>query len=332
MEIFPTQYSTLSSSALGKRVETSYGFEAMTCTFLLHGVSDTYLLTSATAKYIFKVYRNAHRTLDEIGGEVELLNILKEQGAKIAYPIPDRNGEQIQVFNAAEGIRHGVLFSFARGKNVYDFSDQQLQIIGREMAFNHTIMAQIDLPHERKPYTLATTLTQPLQVIEPAFADYPEGYAYLVDSAERVIQKLTEFNTAAFGYGYCHYDYLPKNFHFDQDDTFTLFDFDFAGKGWLANDLASFLMHFFFHVSFGKIDKDEADRQFGVFLDGYKSVRSLSEEEVEAIPYLGIMFWIFYLGFQYENFDDWSNAFWGPRYLRERVATIRRFTEMYCKF
>ncbi|GAB3500040.1 hypothetical protein GCM10027341_24550 [Spirosoma knui] len=332
MQLFPTQYSTLSASALRDSLENSYGLRDMHCRLLLRGVSDTYILEGAESKYIFKVYRDAHRRLNEIKGEVELLNVLKERGANVSHPIRDLNGEQIQAFNAAEGVRHGVLFSYAIGKNVYDLSDNQLHIVGREMAFNHNITSQIDLQHERKPYTTETTLTRPLKLIEPAFSDYQEGYAYLAEVAQQVMKKMESFDTSRFSVGYCHYDYLPKNFHFDQDDTFTLFDFDFAGKGFLMNDLVSFLVHFFFHSIYGKISKEEADRQFNVFLDAYKDVRPLSDEEIESIPYLGIMFWVFYLGFAYENFDDWSNTFFGPRYLRDRVGIIKRFAELYCRF
>ncbi|MCK8495960.1 phosphotransferase [Spirosoma sp. RP8] len=331
MTIFPTQYSTLSALALRDRIAERYGFDELRCRFLLHGVSDTYVLESPVEKYIFKVYRDAHRSLNEIKGEVELLNILKEQGAKVAYPIRDMRGEQIQVFNAAEGTRHGVLFTFAHGYNVYDLTDEQLRVVGREMAFNHNITARIDLSYERKAYDMDTTLTRPLELLKPAFADNLEGYTYLLALADQVREKMASFDTDNFGYGYCHYDYLPKNFHFD-GNAFTLFDFDFAGKGYLANDLASFLVHFFFHTITGKITKEEGNRQFAVFIEGYRQVRTLSDEELAAVPFFGIMFWIFYLGFAYENVDDWSNSFFGPRYLKERVSTIRRFTEMYCLF
>jgi Ser/Thr protein kinase RdoA (MazF antagonist) len=334
MQLFPTQYSTLSASALKDSLEKSYGFHGMNCRLLLRGVSDTYVLEGTESKYIFKVYRDSHRSLDEIKGEAELLNKLKEGGAKVSYPIPDLNGEQIQAFNAAEGVRHGVLFSYANGKNVYDLSDQQLHVVGREMAFNHNITSGIHLQHERKPYTIETTLTRPLALIRTAFEqyDYAEGYAYLTEVANQVIRKMESFDTSAFSVGYCHYDYLPKNFHFDENDRFTLFDFDFAGEGFLANDLLSFQVHFFFHTIYGKVSQEEAERQFDVFLKAYQQIRALSAEEIEAIPYLGIMFWIFYLGFAYENFDDWSNSFFGPRYLRERVATIKRYADMYCQF
>lgn len=331
--IFPTQYSLLSAMALKDRIEQQYGFSGLTGRLLLHGVSDTYLLEGPADSYIFKVYRRAHRSLTELLGEVELLLILKAAGARVAHPLPSQAGEYIQAFHAAEGLRYGILFTFAPGQSVYDLTDLQLRTIGREMAFMHTITADLVLSHERNVYNIDTTLTGPLKTLAPAFVDDPERYQYLLDTADRVIEKMGSIDTTAFGYGYCHYDFLPKNFHFDVDGNLTFFDFDFAGKGLLANDLLSFSLHFFFHTAAGKITQAEADRAFAVFLAGYREVRSISNAEISLIPYLGFMFWTFYLGFQYEHFDEWSNSFFNSRYLNDFVDNrIRRYVEMYCSF
>jgi Ser/Thr protein kinase RdoA (MazF antagonist) len=72
----------------------------------------------------------------------------------------------------------------------------------------------------------------------------------------------------------------------------------------------------------------DAKRAFEIVVNAYRKVRPLSNEEIQAIPSLGVMFWIFYLGFQYTNFDDWSKFFFGPRYLKDRVKTIQRYIEI----
>lgn len=328
MNIFPAQYSTLSTGALKDHIEKSYGLKNLTGKFHLRGVSDTYILENDDAKYIFKVYRSSHRSLTEIKGEVQLLTLLKERGAKVSYPIADLTGNEVQEFNAVEGIRHGVLFSFAPGKNIPDLTDKHLNILGYEMAFNHNITSQIELSYERKIYSIDTTLTQPIELLAPAFKDYREGYTYLKEAASQAISGLNSLDTKTFSYGYCHYDYLPKNFHFDDQDILTLFDFDFAGKGFLVNDLASFTVHLYFHITFQNMPVADAKRAFEIVMNAYRKVRPLSNEEIQAIPSLGVMFWIFYLGFQYTNFDDWSNFFFGPRYLNDRVKTIQRYIEI----
>jgi Ser/Thr protein kinase RdoA (MazF antagonist) len=332
MSHFPVQYSTLSTSALKTFIEDAYGLKLISCKYLLRGVSDTYIIDATDAKYVLKIYREQHRSLNEIKGEAELLNLLKDGGASVACPITDTQGEQLQKFDAPEGARYGILFSYAQGAPVMDLNDEQLKTIGRQMAIVHNITSATALKHPRREYNIETTLIAPLKSFAPAFKELPDEYAYLQDLTGKVAQKLNSLDTSGFSCGYCQYDFLPKNFHFDEKGGLTFFDFDFAGKGFLANDLMSFFVHFFMHAYTGKLTDVEAGRMFNLFVDSYRELRPVSDEELKAIPYLGVGFWIFYLGFQYENFDDWSNPFFGPRFIKDRVGLIRVWAEKYCMF
>ena len=328
--IFPTQYSTLSSKHLGKYIGEKYGFTEVLCTFLLRGVSDTYVIEHSEGKAILKIYRDSHRSLDEIQGEVELLAILKSEGGKVAEALIDLEGNTIQSFQAAEGIRNGVVFRYALGKNVYDFTDEQLEVLGREMAFNHLITSQVELSYPRQEYTIETTIDRPLEVLKPFLKDFQEEYEYLLETAGRVKEKMESYDLQSFSYGYCHYDYLPKNFHFDEHNTITVFDYDFAGKGLLMNDIMTFMMHYFFHTTLNRISYEEGDQHFTLFIESYRKVKAVSDQELELMPYLGFGFWLFYLGFQCENFDDWSNTFFSSRYLQDRISVIKKYMGRYC--
>ena len=332
MKIFPTQYSMLSTDALKDYLEANYGLTGMKCRLLVHNVSDTYLLENGEEKYIFKLYRDSHRKLDEIKAEVELLNILKSKGAKISYPISDQKGGQVQSFQAAEGVRNGVMFSFAAGKPTHDYYDSRLETIGKEMALIHNVTADLTLKYPRRSYDVNTTLLNPLEYIKSAFTELPEDYEWLKTTTEKVVRKIEEFDLSKFSYGYCHYDFLPHNFHFDEQDNITFFDFDFLGKGLIANDLMTFFMHYFFDVLTKKQTQEEADKRFEVFLMAYRKVRPVSEEEIAAIPYLGFAFWMFFLEFYQLHFEDWSNTFYNLRFKKERMVWIRTWVEWYCKF
>jgi Ser/Thr protein kinase RdoA (MazF antagonist) len=131
-----------------------YGKDFHSCRFLIRNVSDVYLLEDESDKYIFKIYRNSYRKLYEINGEVQLLNILKERGAPVSYAIEDLSGNQVQTFQAAEGIRNGVLFSFAKGKVVPNPDDEQLKILGGNLALIHDITAGCELDYERITYDI----------------------------------------------------------------------------------------------------------------------------------------------------------------------------------
>lgn len=327
MQIFPTQYSTLSAKALNTALQDAYGFKDSTCRLLIRNVSDTYILECAATKYIFKIYRDAHRSLEEIKGELALLDTLHQNGAKVAYPLKDLKGTQIQQFRAAEGIRNGVLFTFAKGDVVPDMSDEQLALLGREMAKVHNITSTINIPFPRREYNIETTLLNPVKVIRPAFENLSAEYEYLDQTVLSVASEMKQSELSTFSYGYCHYDFLPKNFHFEGAENITFFDFDFAGKGYLINDITSFFIHFFLENINGKIAADEAKRCFAVFVKNYRKERPLSDAELKTIKLFGLGFWMFYFRFHFEQFDDWSNIFFNERFIKGRVALIKQWME-----
>jgi len=329
MSVFPTQYSTLKTGGLNDHISKNYGLKDTARQLIIRNVSDTYLLRTASEKYIFKIYRESHRNLDQIMGELALLNILKAAGARVAYPLNDLKGDQIQQFHAAEGTRTGVLFSFAKGEVILDMNEEQLRTVGREIAFIHNHTSGLTLNHDRKKYTIDNTLTGPLRTLEPHFNEMQEEFIWLRETAEKVIQKLNSFDTGAFSYGYCHYDFFPKNFHFDNLNKVTFFDFDFAGEGYLVNDLMTLSAHFFLQVTYKRTGPEQARRDFNTIIEAYRTVRQLSDEEIAAIPYLGYMFWVFYMEFHYLNFEDWSNSFLTPKFTKERVALIKNWIAQY---
>lgn len=333
INLFPTQYSTLSCHALNNRINEAYNIDDTKTKFLLRGVSDTYIVSNSIPKYVFKVYRNSHRSLDEILGEVELLNVLIKNGAKVSFPISDAAGNYIQKFNTGEGPRYGILFSYAQGKASNDLTENQIKIVGHEMAFNHNITSTIKLNHERPEYNLSTTIHQPLEILQSAFNEfnYEAGYEYLQLIAEKTIKAFNTIESGNFSYGYCHYDYLPKNFHFTSSDVFTLFDFDFAGKGFLVNDLMSFQVHYFFQILYGGMSQEDSDQSMKVFFKAYREVRDISDEEIRAIPMLGNMFWMYYLAIQYRGYDDFSNNYFNQTYLKKWVNWIEQWESLYCK-
>ncbi|MDO7876654.1 phosphotransferase [Hymenobacter sp. ASUV-10] len=330
MPIFPTQYSVLAAAALTAHVAEHYALPLTTGRLLLHGVSDTYRLDSPATPYILKVYRAAHRSEAEIRGEVELLRHLQAGGSRVAPPLPDRHGHYLQRFEAAEGPRFGVLFAFAPGQNVFDLSDAQIRATAHEMARLHQRTAGLALTHPRPVYDAARTIEQPLQQLAPVFAaqGYPEGHAWLVATAARTEAQLAALAPASFSTGYCHFDFLPKNFHFDTHDQPTFFDFDFAGTGYLAYDVMTFFAHYFLHTLTRRIPAAEAAQARQLFVAAYREIRPLTDAELAAIPALGFRWWLFFLAYAAEHFEDWSNSFFSPRYVRERVGLIRQWVEV----
>ena len=122
-------------------------------------------------------------------------------------------------------------------------------------------------------------------------------------------------------------DFLPKNFHFEGNESLTFFDFDFAGEGYLINDIASFFIHYFLENIYGKMTAEEAKQRFSIFLESYKNIRNVSGQEIKSIKYFGFGFWMFYFKFHFEQYDDWSNLFFNDRFIKGRVALLKQWME-----
>jgi len=324
--VFPATYSTLCPTALSSVISEKYNFSDVQCTFLVRGVGDTYLVESSENRFILRVYRSSHRNLPQIQEEVELLLALKQADVSVSYPILDISGKAIQKFEAVEGERHAVLFSYAPGCALRMLNENQLRALGYEMARFHNVSSAIRLGGERWNFDLETTLFKPLEMLKAAFSEDPEGYAWLQEKARLVENKFSRRNTSGFSNGYCHFDFLPKNFHFE-DDLVTFFDFDFMGYGWLANDIMTFWQHLALDVYTGRMTQQAAHDAYTIFLDAYRAYRPVSEEELEVVPYLGLGFWLFYMGFHTTH--DQFNVFIQPSHLKWVTGFLRNMVETY---
>lgn len=324
--IFPATYSTLCPTAISSLVSEKYEAENVECRLLVRGVGDTYLVESSKGRFIFRAYRSSHRSLPQIEAEVVLLQTLKQQGVSVSYPIPDITGNAIQKIEAVEGKRYAVLFSYAPGNTVRTLNENQLRNFGREMARFHNVSSTLPPETARWHFDFETTLFNPLKRLKTAFSEDIEGYEWLKQAAGQVVLKLSQLNTASFSKGHCHFDCLPKNIHFDED-SITFFDFDFMGYGWLVNDMMSFWQHITLDVYAGRMTQEHADNSFATFLDAYREVRSLSEQEVEAIPYLSLSFWLFYMGFHTTH--DQFYVFVQPAHLKVYTGFLKHMVATY---
>ncbi|MBC3542119.1 phosphotransferase [Rufibacter sediminis] len=325
--VFPTAYSTLRADALASFVSEQYNLGTVQGKFLTRGVNDTYLITAADARYILRVYRASHRNYAQVQAETDLLLALAQAEVSVSYPISDAAGHVIQTLPAAEGNRPAVLFTYAPGRRVPLLNEKQLQLLGREMAKFHNVSASFPLSDARLILDAETTLTKPIQAIKDFFSEDREDYLWLQEAAQKAQQRLEQFNTSSFSFGYCHYDFFPKNFHFDGDEKLTLFDFDFLGRGYLVNDVMVFWQHLCLDVHYGKMMQETADQAFATFLSAYREIRTLSEEELAAMPYLALGFWVFYQGF-YATHDHFLPLL-QPHRLKARMQLIRQLTQKY---
>lgn len=286
---FPVSYSTLSLKALQDYVGEKYDLKDIKeFRYLLRGMNDTYSIKTAEDQYVFRVYRADRRMeYSEVAFEIELLKHLDQHHIPVSMPISDICGEFIQTLNAPEGDRFGVLFTFAEG-NEQAINDEEISyLFGKSVADIHTKSDNFSTEYARQILDLDYLIHKPLTAIEPYMTHRKDDFECIRSVAKQLEQRLLDFPLEELDWGICHGDlHGNTNISFKEDMSYTHYDFDLCGFGWRAYDIAEFRLAREVRLTF---DKDKFEQLWSAFVEGYVSVRNLSEKDLQAVPiFVGI--------------------------------------------
>ena len=317
MNVFPVTDSTLSAVHIANFVKEKYGMEgAVTVRILKTGINHTYLVSDARGKYTFRVYSFNWRTEKEIAEEIRLLGMLKENSIPISYAIADITSVYIQHFQAPEGLRFGVMFSFAKGGKMLNLPAELHHKAGVIMASMHGVTNNLQL--ERVIYTPVVLLTNSFEKLEQ-FLPAGTGEMIYMKSLQKYLHGVfSTVKTGCLREGIVHLDIWFDNMSIDRAADITIFDFDFCGNGWLLLDIAYYILQLYSTEK----DENEFNLKKESFLKGYESVTAISDEEKGLIPAAGVALYFFYLGIQCSRYDNWSNNFLNEIYLKRFINLL----------
>jgi Ser/Thr protein kinase RdoA (MazF antagonist) len=317
LETFPVTNSTLSATQLESFLLNKYSLDSNAeCRLLKTGINDSYLVTDGDVKYVFRVYSLNWRSEKEIREEIRLLNLLKENGIPVSYPIADVDGNYIHEFAAPEGKRPGVMFSFAKGEKLLNIPTDVHFKIGEIMAKMHQLTT--DLKLEQVNYSPKVILVDSFEQLKKFISVDTEEMAFMSSAQKYLLNELANADTNNLRNGAVHLDIWFDNLSIDEGGKITLFDFDFCGNGWLCYDIAYYILQ----INSTEKDEDECRLKTEAFLNGYESVTKISDEEKRLLPSLGVSLYFFYLGIQCQRFDNWSNTFLNETYLKRFINLL----------
>ncbi len=321
MSHFPATKSILSAEHLARFLQEKYSLGSETkCRIIRSGINDNYIVTDGEKKFVFRVYSLDWRSEKEITEEIRLLAFLKGKNISVSYAIPDSGGRFLQTFDAFEGKRFGVLFSFAEGKKIPHFAPELHFKIGEVMANLHNVVVNKQI--DRVTYTPEVLLVNSLKHVEELFPGVTDEMDFMRSAQAFLLKEFRKANISELRRGIVHIDIWFDNLNISDDGGVTLFDFDFCGNGWLAIDLACYLMELHFTEP---VEAEYRTKAEG-FLAGYESVTPLSSEEKRLLPHLGLCLYFFYLGVQCLRFDNYSNVFLSEANVKRYIiARVQRF-------
>lgn len=323
MTPFPVLSSTISANHLGNYIKAKYGFEEVTCSIFRTGINHTYMVKGDDTKYVFRVYSHQWRTKIEIEEEIRLLNLLDQNRLSVSYPIADSSQTYIQELMAPEGLRYGVLFSFAEGGKIRNLTENMCRSIGTWMAQMHTVTLNQKL--ERIDYSSFTLTSLPYDYARVYYSECLDEMQFVKKAGDLLTTIFAKADSGHIRNGIVHLDMWYDNMNIQGQSEITVFDFDFCGNGWLILDVAYFCMQLF-HT---EPDKVAYKAKLTSFFEGYENLHPLTHEEKRLLPYAGMAIWIFYLGVQSQRFENWSNIFLTENYLKHYLGQLKNWMQYF---
>lgn len=288
-DFFPVRYSQSSPTALQEELCNRYSFDGLPeCTLFQSGLNDTYQIKFDNDIFYLRVSPTNKYILKDIEEEAEIINLLVKNGVNAASPMCCNGGEFVWEINAPEGKRYCIMFKEAKSLPSGSKINQHFNL-GQMVAKIHSITDKYEVSVNRKGFEPENLVEIPLALVKQYFNE--NDFDYLVCAAKKCIEYIVQMLPVTKPYyGFCHGDIQPNNYRFT-DEIPELFDFDCMGTGWRSCDIAVLL----WNMSM-RNDKYIESNEWHAFLDGYNSVRVLTENEMKTLPAFCALRMIWFMG------------------------------------
>jgi Ser/Thr protein kinase RdoA (MazF antagonist) len=282
--LFPVQDSTLSAEALAERVLKRYSLSGrVVCRFFRKGICDTYRVEAGDQEYYLKVYKYGRRTRMDVTEEVRLLNHLAANGVSVAKPVMRQDGHYVSRLEAPEGARYAVLFEAARGVAGDEGNHSRIEAFGEMVGRLHQAADKMREPYRRSHLDMHHLVDDNLPAIAALMAHRRADFSLIGRIAEECKNRISQLLPKSKPeYGICHGDLHGGDVCYGENDKPVLFDFDSSGCGWRALDIGVFLASDDWMDITGEAE-ERRQRRLAAFVDGYSSIRELTEPELSAV-------------------------------------------------
>ena len=267
------------------------GLDDFTVELLDYSENATYLVKHPETgeKRIMRVCRPNYHSKEEIESEVKWLQSIDEHTEVIvSKPIPGSDGEYLQSVTLDENNReyHCVLFTFLEGETPDVDNEEKLIRIFREIGKTTAHFHK----HSIENWEQFNQIKRPIWDYENLIGEKPKWGRWqdgkgITPEREKLLtrvsivikERLEKFGKGQERFGLIHADLRHANLLIDNEKKLVqVIDFDDSGFGWYLYDLAASLT-FIEHRSY-------VPKLVEAWLEGYQTVRKLSEEELNEIP------------------------------------------------
>lgn len=317
---FPVIHSVLDPSALLREAVLNYEIGSpIECVLLRSWINEVYSVQTSRGRFILKVFRHGWRAPDEIAYEVELMQHLARHGLRVHPPLFTRNGSAIHVLSAPEGSRPLVLYPLLFGQPPLPPSEAIYHLVGQAIGRMHQAWNSFVPAHPRRALDLDYLAREPLSWLQPHLKKRHADWEFLLALVNRIQIRLEALEqTGRLSWGPIHGDATLDNLLVAEDQQIGIYDFDQSGPGWRAYELQGV---------FAWAWEIERPSFWTALTEGYRSVQTLSDADIAAMPCFPVLNRLWCMGFEAHVIAQ-SSGQWivSSDYFDERLSGLRRWT------
>lgn len=239
-------------------------------TWIIRASANFVAKVQADQTYYLRFNHETERSIDHIQNELAYIQHLVSKGINANKPVHSRSGNLIEIVESELGTFHAVLFEEIKGKHI---ESDELDLDGYKrwgaaLASIHNASHGLDLK--------AQTWVDQLGLLESLSPESP----ILSKEIGSVKDKLINFSRE--NYGLIVFDFEMDNIKWD-GTILGFMDFDDYCINWYAADIAYALRDLYDDQA---SNFNPEDKRYLAFIDGYRGVRPISDEELDLIPVL----------------------------------------------
>ncbi len=329
-------YSTIAAAAITEVIERGYALGPVRgCRLFARGFNDTYEFEAGEGRrYMARLCDRRFRGPANIDYEISFLRHLRSSGLSVGAPVADREGGFWRMLDAPEGPREFAVFerltgrpplaALQRGGKLDDQTIADIRALGASLGRMHNAGERFEAPSLYRldgEHLLERPLAQILAVADEARA------AEAHEIVGRVRSLLADC-AGTLSIGHAHGDNHAANTLIAEADDGELiagwFDFDDAGPGFLAYDLATFLWTFLAFTRSRNIG-DVSRPLWPAFIEGYHQARSIPDADFAAIGLLVSVRHINFIGQYASRIPEWGAGMVSADWIGAQLGLLRKW-------
>lgn len=325
-----TIYSTVLAEDIGTAVQKNYALGTVsTCYLLRRGFNDVYALECMDgSKYVARLSSRRARGLPNVIYETELLAHLGKSGVSVALPINANSGNSYFQLQVADIERELVVFKHLDGEPPGEVL-ADIAVMGKGLALIHNAATTYEGSRSLYRVDISHLLTRPIQrilTIPTLDQKLRQDFSDIGEYLEKQSAGLTNLSIVAC-HGDCHGGNTFVSDAASGERIASFFDFDDAGPGFLAYDLAVFLWQQLLQKATSTLDETGRNKWMH-FVNGYRQNAQIPSDDFKAIAFFVSLRHIWYIGEYAGRLPEWGTQAIPNPWLRKQVILIREWASM----